>query len=994
MKQFLAILILLSGQLARGQSYSFKHLTMAEGLPGHRELQLCEDPYGRLWIGGIGGIGIFDGAQLETISQNDQWGMKGFQVNHIIRSRSGAMWVATNEQVQYLEKGKGRFEMMPQDNGSQLQDVLYLAETRHGDILAVTEQAVFRKKANKKTLIFDEGLTRLVMKQGKTMLIQWVKDDQWLMSSRQQTALVDIEKALVLKTYKTLYLWCAAKVDDNHMLVGSFGRDTVSMLNLETGEQDLLNSWPVDDGTAFGGYIGGMANLGNGKYALASRYYGVYIADVKNRRAGRWVHSAADPSSIINNFCRTAYVTQTGTLFISSSGLSYTQIKPPPFSSVKKFDLDNAETYDANIHSIYYSNKNTLWIGGNNGLMRWDPGRNKGYLFRVYAKGNNQTPPRTVRSIIADSLGRIWVGTYGAGIAMLKGENFVTYGIENTPALVNWPRNDTYALLPDGHGSFWVATDGGPAHFNPYTSKGTGFKQHPVMGVLNGQSCFYILPSAGSTWFAVSSGIYAYDSVRNQLDTVYRGLGRATPVHGLASDGKGLIYAACFDGLRIIDEKNRNITKHLSRKDGLFNEQLMGVRLDSLGNVWMIGLQGIAQYKPNDKKLRSFTVRDGVLTSDFRYNALYLSPEGKMYAGNDGYNVFNPHEVSPDTSALNVFITTIQSQDSVFNPGLPSITLKPHQRSLQFNFLAADLRLGPYIQYRYRLTNSDTGFIYAGKQRVARYNNIPPGQYAFVVEASADGIRWYASQPLMLTFKKALWENAWVRIGLLLLGIAAAFFFTRRHIKGIRKAADVKRQYENEIAEIRMNLLRAQMNPHFIFNSLNSINHFILSNDKLNASSYLTKFSRLMRLMLDNSRSEWVLLVNELKALELYIQLEAMRLNKSFSYNIQIGDGIDADSLIIPPLLLQPFIENAIWHGLMHRQDGDGKLDIDIRTSEDRLHILIRDNGIGRKAAELLQKHNKSGRKSHGIMITRERMYMINEIYKINAGVTIHDLQD
>src|SRR6188508_2969786 len=125
---------------------------------------------------------------------------------------------------------------------------------------------------------------------------------------------------------------------------------------------------------------------------------------------------------------------------------------------------------------------------------------------------------------------------------------------------------------------------------------------------------------------------------------------------------------------------------------------------------------------------------------------------------------------------------------------------------------------------------------------------------------------------------------------------------------------------------MEMQALRAQMNPHFMFNSLNSINNFILKNDPDNASDYLTKFSRLMRLILDNSRSEWVLLENELKALQLYIELEAVRFDNAFKYSMEVTKDVDPETMMVPPLIIQPYVENAIWHGLLHRKEPGGRI--------------------------------------------------------------------
>ena len=229
-------------------------------------------------------------------------------------------------------------------------------------------------------------------------------------------------------------------------------------------------------------------------------------------------------------------------------------------------------------------------------------------------------------------------------------------------------------------------------------------------------------------------------------------------------------------------------------------------------------------------------------------------------------------------------------------------------------------------------------------------------------------------------------------------------YFTNRHLQLLTTIAamvanklhslDAEQQLNKQLAETKMLALRSQMNPHFIFNSLNSINHFILSNDTDNASNYLTKFSRLIRLILDNSRTECGYLDNEIKALELYIQLEAVRFENAFSYEIFVNENVSVATILIPPLIIQPYVENAIWHGLLHKQTGEGKLQINIWMKDETLQIKITDNGVGREKATALKSNKTLLHKSHGMKITSERLEVINNLYKVNASVEITDLKD
>ena len=203
------------------------------------------------------------------------------------------------------------------------------------------------------------------------------------------------------------------------------------------------------------------------------------------------------------------------------------------------------------------------------------------------------------------------------------------------------------------------------------------------------------------------------------------------------------------------------------------------------------------------------------------------------------------------------------------------------------------------------------------------------------------------------------------------------------------EASILRNQLESEIK-----LLRAQMNPHFIFNSLNSINNFLLHNDTLTASQYLTRFSKLVRLVLDNARTEKITLKNELDTLELYMQFEALRFEGKIKYQIQIDPAIATEDIRVPPLLIQPYVENSIWHGLMQKEYG-GNIKINVSPlGEDAIYIDIEDDGVGREASFNLKSKSATKNKTHGMQITAERVQLLDEMYKTQTHITVDDLFD
>jgi hypothetical protein len=207
-------------------------------------------------------------------------------------------------------------------------------------------------------------------------------------------------------------------------------------------------------------------------------------------------------------------------------------------------------------------------------------------------------------------------------------------------------------------------------------------------------------------------------------------------------------------------------------------------------------------------------------------------------------------------------------------------------------------------------------------------------------------------------------------------------------------------ELQKQSAELEMQALRAQMNPHFIFNSLSSINHFILKNESKTASNYLTRFSRLIRMVLMNSQKPLITLQDELEMLRIYLDMERLRFKNSFDYFISFKNEIDAENVFVPPLILQPFCENAIWHGLMHK-DGHGHLTIDLGMENNIIECVIADDGIGReKAAELKSKSVERARlldgqeKSLGLQITTQRLALLNQNKNVQTFYTIEDISD
>lgn len=198
---------------------------------------------------------------------------------------------------------------------------------------------------------------------------------------------------------------------------------------------------------------------------------------------------------------------------------------------------------------------------------------------------------------------------------------------------------------------------------------------------------------------------------------------------------------------------------------------------------------------------------------------------------------------------------------------------------------------------------------------------------------------------------------------------------------------------KHKAIELEMQALRAQMNPHFIFNCLSSINRFILKNETKAGSDYLTKFSRLIRMVLDSSNKSFITLEDEIDMLKLYMDMERLRCKNTFNYHISFINSIDIDNVFVPPLLLQPFAENAIWHGLMPKE-GQGRIEIELSVENRILTCIITDNGIGRKQAEVIKSKSFQKQKSLGLHITNERLALLNLNMDEQTNFQFEDITD
>lgn len=276
------------------------------------------------------------------------------------------------------------------------------------------------------------------------------------------------------------------------------------------------------------------------------------------------------------------------------------------------------------------------------------------------------------------------------------------------------------------------------------------------------------------------------------------------------------------------------------------------------------------------------------------------------------------------------------------------------------------------ITYSYRLLPIDTSWSKPSTNKSVSFNQLKPDQYAFEVRCRNSGMEWGEATLFPFSIQKPFWDTAWFQI--LFLVVAAGFvaWVFRIRLRQERAKGEIKSQ----LLELEMRALRAQMNPHFIYNALNSIQSLVATKQSVSANIYISKFARLLRQVLENSRRSEITLKQELESLRLYVDLEQLRLDSQVEFVENIDDGIAPESILIPPLILQPFVENALWHGLSSKE-GDKRIELMITEQEGWVQFEIRDNGIGRKKAATLRSPSDD-HESTAIQVTEQRLRDFN----------------
>ena len=955
---------------AKGQQYNFRNYTVDDGLPFIHAYAIYQDSKGNLWIGGYGGLSKFDGIRFTNYSPKE--GLANYFVTSITEDRNGNLWIGTNGGLSKFD-GKS-FENYTVNEGLPADQITSLLTGDDGILWIGTLKGLVKFDGtyleifNKEAGLLCEEVRALAKGSNGNV---WVGTDKGVnrfpkrqVDAQAQKQIFDsyvfthnLPDSIVNSLYEDEQgnLW----VGTNHGLISFDGNQSVRYTNKEGLSSNKISSLNSDEqGNLWVGTNKGL-NKFNGKsfdaYRIGDRTQSNLVESVfLDYEANLWIgtysglfryrgdkfvsYDARD--GLTNTFIHGIARDNDHVLWIGSSGGGIYRYNKDVFENLTMKDgLPSNEVSD-----VRKLSDGNIWIATEQGVSVYKNGS-----FKNYDEKDGLLHP-ALRVIFEDSKGNVWLGGK-SGITKYDGKRFTPY--EFNDVVHDF---EVWAMHEDKEGNLWIGTYlGGLYKYDGKEFLNIG-KQ---LGIDNDAFLAIIEDRYQNIWLGTFDGVYRYDTKKNKID-------QFSEAEGLSSN---LVYLMCIG----------------KEEQFLWVGTNQGLNKISLSAYWKNGEKVIEQYGKEE----------GFIGVECNTNGLFQEKDGSIWFGTvDGLikytpmdYMFNKTEPKTNITGFRVFYNdTILPPDAV---------LAYDQNNITIFYVGISLINPEKVRYQYVLEGFDDHWSPITKDNHATFSNLPPGKYTFKVKSRNNELIWN-EVPTSYSFRitPPYWLTWWFWLLVSIIVVFTTILIIRYRLRVVRRKEREKLEQETIIATSKLKALKSQMNPHFIFNSLNSIQHFILNSNDGSAYKYLSKFAKLIRKILNNSEKSQVKIAEELETIELYLELEVLRFEGKFEYKIEVEKSVDAEYHAIPSMLIQPFVENAILHGIMPKKEGKGLLIINIKEENDSLICTISDNGIGRKKSRAIQALSIKDHKSMGMKITEERLAVLNKIHQSNMSIKITDLYD
>lgn len=960
-----------------------------------------QDRYGYMWMAGEKGLGRFDGYRFKVYKGDSLNGyLPSSEVNKLKLDIQGNLWVATNGGLSRYIIEKDHFETVYGE---------YQASVKNQSTYAV----------------------RAFLFQGDSFI--------WLASQHHALIAFDRKTSLtkvVVENYgidQPYYRYHhLERISENQLIFGGRSRgpyiyniETDSLVHLPVDNNDVPDKKREND-------VSVLLKEGSLNYWIGG-FDGLYLYNLdQNTFSKYWQGSVYD-----------LMLDKTGNYWLGTgNGILQFNTKSGKAVKFQKNNDDPKSLGGTRIYAVFQDRSGRIWIGHNSGVSTYEePPNGVQYLFHI--PGDIHTPASSSVAALANAgETSFWIGTTDAGLDLydLATERIQHYSQQQRKDILS---NNIRCLFNDKQGNVYIGYWSGRG-FGVYNSHKKTFKNYTYNhgALLDDWYNDFTNAEAGNMWlgFWGGPGLTLFDPKKGSFDNraakylkdtylarrievlftdVYQRLWIGTTQSGiqrLDTESKQAIsfFSATnpdggFHDLQVLAiAQSSDSTLYASSKTGLykFNEvdnRFQKVELTSnygqieiyamhpdKAHLWLITSKGLLRYNTLNDWISDYS---RLVDLQFSKNnaAIIELPDGKLVTGGaNGIAILQPEILGLNHALPQIFFTQLQiagKKNNYFINHTKSINLSWNENFLSIYFGTDKWDKKSSYGYLYRMEGFDKDWqLNTSNQGFIQYTNVPPGKYLFKMKAADTNSQLSGNEiSLELIIRAPWWQQAWFKALIALMGVFALI--------GLWKLRMFELQQKLQNMTLNQKLLRLQMNPHFIFNSLSSIQAFIYSNEQHLAGQYLADFARLIRLILENSRHELITLEREIETIKLYMKLQQLRFENSFDFDVVVDPEIDTETCFVPPMLTQPFLENAVEHGIKTLLI-KGKIELVYDRAPATIQVKIIDNGIGLTASGKINQNSKLQHESLSIMICKERLALIEKKSGIKIAFEVKEMRN
>lgn len=986
-------------------NYYLKSYSVSDGLPNNHVRWITQDKDGFLWLATWDGLARFDGVEFKVYrhNPNDSNSVAFFEIIKVEVDSGNRVWVFAGGRLCrydrkhdcFIQYGKERFPDPTPDDGPPIFFNILIDSGGHFLMVRGYQFYVYDTISDRFQPI--SGLHRPGRKfipcypgfdNHKNLWLLWLdKNDN---------------------NYGTAYK-CSYDLPNNINVIDSFTIDKGILSDLYTNETVRVNYYENTEGEPCIASASGLFILENDTFRLSKGQTPPGLYDIKDpviwSEPDKGLMVLYPSENRIDTLYREGEIEtvisyyndfDNNIWFCDMSNKSVRKGLEMTYRTSKYFrhyltGPIKGDTYV--IYGLYKDKEGNIWAGGrpNDHIVKITP---DGTEHRIDVPFRPITYYTFPRNICEDDQGYLWITFFHNYVYRFNPKNstFDDYSAFSVKSGMKAAIKN-YRIVQQLSQNLMVAIGEGKINIlNISTGEALGTP------TINDRDIFSIYPDGyNNIWFGLSGKLFKCDDkLENQQ--LYDITDQFYNIEDICpGDSADLWLAMLGGGIGHFDIPSGKTTFYTTY-NGLAHNTVYSIRKDHSGNLWVSHDLGISMFNPVTKSFTNFDEKDGLMIREFDSEAACQTPQGEiLFGGIGGIVSFFPDSVTNRQilTSTQLVITDFRVSNRKFPVERPlneteKIRLPKGTDNFQLEFVKPDFRNGDEIQYRYILSGSQTGWTQTdSKHRRINFTSLRPGKYEFQAECTDQKGEWANRTSLEITIPPYFYQTTLFSIFIVALVLIIILLFFIMKVKQIRLTERKKQE------QLKLETLRGQMNPHFIYNSLNSINYFISLNDRLNANQYITDFSRLMRAIMMNASQEFINMDAELQAIGDYLALEHLRFSNKFDYEIVVDEAIDQVATEITPSLVQPFIENAIWHGLRYLENRKGFLSVRFIIEENNsLVCYVEDDGIGRKLSVKLKTGEQKKRKSRGIAIVQERLAIINSIQKSKYSVRVMNMCD